>query len=604
MKLRSQVMFAIGFLTLAFSYVIWFNVVVRTDVDAAESRFDALLKSGAWGRAAPYGERVLKMRRKAGVGEEALAQLKAEIARSHFGARQYTRGAVLSEQALASDWGKKLRPRERADMEDGLARAHVFAGELDKAAAIYAEFLDLSGDEGARGAVENASTLEGYYAGKVIAAADLFAETLKPIAADKAARAKSSSSRDGVASLFAGSPEQRLITSGYLSALGAFYSLREDGTYAAAGLLSQAYQLRRELHQGADPVDREVAMQRVVQTVLVLGPVYGKMGRLEDAEKLYLQAFHDQERINGSNRPELSLYIKLLAGVYEKQGRATEAQALYEHMRGIFRDKFGAQRYAANKTGDRRSDINRPVSQQFPLPANYVPKDLVAAAAYSIPLSKAADAEEMRLRLAADAAGEPQEQNLPARLAQLITLCRAESGERVSLRSGYRSFATQRELFARVGKNGKVTPPGVSEHQSGLAADIDVDGRLMRQSDATFQCFQENAFGYGFILSYPPGNTYLPASDSYEPWHWRYVGRRTAQLYREVGPANKPQEFLAALDCYEARAAANEFPTAGEKDVCLAETGVVAASAVQPDANPAREAARKLNNVIKGSGAP
>lgn len=601
MRLRSQVMFAIGFLTLAFCYVVWFNIVVRTDVDAAASRFEALMDSGAWGRAAPYGERVLKIRRKEGVGEEALAQLKADTARAHFGARQYARGAVLSEQALASAWGKTLKPRDRADMEDGLARAHVFAGELDKAVAIYAEFLDLSGDEGARGAIENAGTLEAYYAAKVIAAADLFAETLKPVAADKTARAKSKSARDGAAALFAGSPEQRLVTSNNLAALGAFYSLREDGTYAAAGLLSQAYQLRRELHQGADPIDRDLAMQRAVQVVLVLGPVYGKMGRLEDAEKLYLEAFHDQERAKGSNNTELSLYIKLLAGVYEKQGRATEAEALYEHMRGLFRDAFGAQRYAANKARDRRSEVNRPVSKQFPLPANYVPSDLVAASAYSIPLSKSADVEEMRLRLAADLVGEAREQNLPARLAQLVTLCRAESGERVSLRSGYRSYVTQKELYARVGKNGKVTPPGMSEHQTGLAADIDVDGRLMRQSDGTFQCFQENAFRFGFILSYPPGNAYLPAADSYEPWHWRYVGVRTAQLYREVGPANKPQEFLAALDCYEERAAANEFPAAGEKDVCLQDPAVVAASAEQR-ANPAREAARKLNNALKGAG--
>lgn len=600
MKLRSQVMFAIAFLTLAFGYVVWFNIVVRTDVDAAESRFEALMHSGAWGRAAPYGERVLRMRRKEGVSEEQLAELKADTARAHFGARQYARGAVLSEQALASAWGKTLKPRDRADMEDGLARANVYAGELDKAVAIYAEFLDRSGDEGARSTVESPETLEGYYASKLVAASDLFAETLKPVAADKAARAKSKSTRDGVASLFAGSPEQRLITSNDLAALGAFYSLRDDGAYAAAGLLSQAYQLRRELHQGADPVDRDRAMQRAVQVVLVLGPVYGKMGRLEDAEKLYLEAFHDQERAKGSNNTELSLYIKLLAGVYEKQGRATEAQALYEHMRGLFKDAFGAQRYAANKMRDRRSDINRPVSQQFPLPANYIPTDLVAAAAYSIPLSKAADVEEMRVRLAPDPVGEAREQNLPARLAQLVSLCRAESGERVSLRSGYRSFSTQKELYARVGKNGKVTPPGLSEHQTGLAVDIDVDARLMRQSDGTFQCFQENAFRFGFILSYPPGNKYLPAADSYEPWHWRYVGVRTAQLYREVGPANKPQEFLAALDCYEARAAANEFPTAGEKDVCLPEAGAVAVAA--ETVNPAHEAARKLNNVLKGSG--
>ncbi|MBY0423589.1 MAG: M15 family metallopeptidase [Parvularculaceae bacterium] len=600
MRLRSQVMYAIAFLTLAFAYFVWFNVAVRTDARWAETRFDALLVNGSWGRAAPYGERLLRMRREAGVPEEKLASLKADTARAHIGSHNYARGAVLSEQALASNWGKTLTERERADMEDGLARAHVFAGELDRAASIYSDFLELSGDEGGRSAAEKSGTLEAYYADKVGRAANLFAETLKPVAVGRDQGSKKT--RDAVASLHEGTSDQRLATTNDLVSLGAYYALREDGLYAAAGLLSQAYVIRRELYQGAQPSDRDEALQRAVQVVLILGPVYIEMGRLEDAEKLYLEAFHDQERAKGSNNTELSLYIKLLAGVYEKQGRATEAQALNEHMRGLFRDAFGAQRYAANRTRDRRADVDRPVSQQFPLPASYAPTDLIGAASFAIPLSKSADAEEMRLRLAADPLADPREQNLPARLAQLISLCRAESGERISLRSGYRSYVTQRDLYQRIGALGTVTPPGISEHQTGLAADIDVNGRLMRQSDATFQCFQENAFRFGFILSYPPGNKYLPAKDSYEPWHWRYVGVRTAQLYREAGPANKPQEFLAALDCYEAKAAANEFPTAGEADVCLASPQVVAAAAGETKRGSENGAARKLNNPAGGSG--
>ncbi|MFA6274340.1 MAG: D-alanyl-D-alanine carboxypeptidase family protein, partial [Candidatus Paceibacterota bacterium] len=30
----------------------------------------------------------------------------------------------------------------------------------------------------------------------------------------------------------------------------------------------------------------------------------------------------------------------------------------------------------------------------------------------------------------------------------------------------------------------------------------------------------ENAYKYGFIISYPAGNTYY----KFEPWHWRFVG--------------------------------------------------------------------------------
>jgi hypothetical protein len=574
-------MFSAAFLSLASAYTAWFNWQVRTDPAAVESRFTTLIAQGTEGAAAPYGERLLAMRREAGLSDEELAPLKADIAKSQLKARNYSRGAALIAEALASDWSKTLTQRERVDMESWLAQSHMMADEIDKAVAIYAEFLDLAGDEAARGEIEDSDSPEAYYASVLVEAADLFAESLKP---------------GSTGETVTGAREGRLAAAGQMAELGAFYAMRDDGRYAAAGLLSAAYAIRKEL-LGADN-------QATVQVALVLGPTYIAMGRLQDAEQLYLEAFHAQERVKGPNSPDLSLYIKLLASLYEKQGRATEAQALYEHMRRLFRDAFGEQRYAINRARDRRSDFDRPVSQQFVLPADYAPRDLVLASRYSVPLTKGEESEEMQLRLAADEGADPREYNLPARLAQLITLCRAESGERITLRSGYRSYATQKELYARIGFKGTVTPPGMSEHQLGLAADIDVDGRFMRRSDAAYQCFEEHAFRFGFILSYPQGNNYLPTTDSYEPWHWRYVGVATAHLYREAGPVDKPQEFLAALPCYRERAAAGGFPTAGEADICLAEAGVFAASEqiggkAQPPGEK-RKAARKLNNLGQG----
>jgi LAS superfamily LD-carboxypeptidase LdcB len=581
MSLRSPFMFSAAFLALASTYTAWFNWEVRTNPVAAKSRFEALMHDGAMGRAAPYGERYLDMRREAGDNEETLAPLKAKIAKAQIRARNYSRGAALMGEALASDWSSKLTRRQKVDMEAGLAHAHVMAGEVEKAVAIYVEFLELAGDEAARGEAEDAESAEAYYASLLVEAADLFAEALKP---------------NAEGDVIEGTRETRLLAATQMAELGAFYAMRADGLYAAAGLLSTAYQIRKNL-LGADN-------QSTVQVALVLGPVFVDMGRLGDAETLYLEAFHAQERVKGSNSPDLSLYIKLLASIYEKQGRATEAQALYEHMRRLFRDAFGEQRYSANRSRDRRTDIDRPVSQQFVLPASYAPSDLVLASQYSVPLTKSEGSEEMYVRLAADEGADPREYNLPARLAQLITLCRAESGEKITLRSGYRSYKTQKDLYARIGYKGTVTPPGMSEHQLGLATDVDVSGRFMRRSDAAYQCFEENAFRFGFILSYPQGNNYLPGADSYEPWHWRYVGVATATLYREAGPMNKPQEFLAALPCYRERAAAGGFPTAGEADICLAESGVFAAAASedgrgQPSGEN-RKAARKLNNFGQG----
>ncbi|MGE0409626.1 MAG: D-alanyl-D-alanine carboxypeptidase family protein [Amphiplicatus sp.] len=581
MSLPPHRMFAAAFLTLAAAYAAWFNVIVRVDADAAMSRFEALSGSGAAKRAVPYGERVLVMRREAGADEESLAPLKADLARVEIKARNYSRGAALMEQALSSEWSQSLAERRKAEMEDHLAQAHILARELDKAVAIYSTFLELSRDESAKGGLEAADTLESFYAGRIRAAGDLFAESLKPT---------------GGGDLFPGGREGRLASAAQMAALGAFYAMGEDGLYASAGLLSAAYDIRKTL-LGADH-------QSTVQVALMLGPIYATMGRLADAEALYLEAFHAQEKVKGANSPDLSLYIKLLAGVYEKQGRATEAQALYEHMRSLFRDAFGAQRYAANRQRDRRLDVDRPVSQHFVLPASYAPTDLVPASDFSVPLSKNEEIDEMKLRRASDPGADPREANLPARLAQLLSLCHSEAGERLTLRSGYRAYATQKELYERIGAKGTVTPPGMSEHQLGLAADIDVNGRFMRVSDASYQCFEENSFRFGFILSYPPGNDYLPGADSFEPWHWRYVGVSTAHLYREAGPHNKPQEFLAALPCYRERAASGLFPEAGSPDVCLAEPALIAASASLKDhrqlTGEKGKSARKLNNVAGG----
>ena len=556
MALRSPIYLAGAFLLLALAYSTYFNVAVRVDPAAAQARFDWLIAQNAEKRAAGHGERALRLRAKDGETSEDLAPMMLQVADAQLARRQYERAATLYRDALATKTSGALSKRERAGYEDKLARASLLSDDIETAVAIYASFLELAGDDAARGGGEDPKALSAFYAARVGEAGKLFSESLNYARPYEPA---------------GGSRETQLAAAKNMASLGAFFTMRDDGAYAAAGLLSSAYHIRSKL-LGAEH-------QETVQLTLVLGPVYTNMGRLDDAEKLYLEAFHAQEGVKGANSPDLSLYIKLLTGVYEKQGRLTEAQALQEHMRRLFRDAFGAQRYAANRERDRREDINRPVSQHFLLEAEYAPGDLVSAAEYSIPTSKSPNIDEMKLRLAGDQNADPREANLPARLAQLISLCRSESGERVSLRSGYRSYSTQRILYERNLERGTVTPPGMSEHQTGLAADINVNDRFMRQSDRSFQCFEENAYRFGFILSYPPGNNYLPGEDSYEPWHWRYVGVSTAQLYREAGPHNKPQEFLAALPCYQERAANGIFPAIGEEDICLSGKPLITASA-------------------------
>ncbi|MEO1426889.1 MAG: M15 family metallopeptidase, partial [Pseudomonadota bacterium] len=271
---------------------------------------------------------------------------------------------------------------------------------------------------------------------------------------------------------------------------------------------------------------------------------------------------------------ERSFVMGLLADNYERRGMVSHATALRAQMARLVRARIFA--LDANASAGTDHTIARPVSKTVALPASYAPGDLVRAADFGIPVSKDPALDEMKIRLAADDPENWQESvgaTLPGRLRELLAVCSAQDNDRaLSLRSGYRAYKTQASLFQRLRHRGTVTPPGYSEHQTGLGIDIDINGSFMRERDRAFTCFQENAHHYGFILSYPKGNRYLPGKDTFEPWHWRYVGVDVARLFHRSGPASHPQEFLAALPCYQAQEDARTRGLEGDlKDYCLYE---------------------------------
>ncbi len=78
-----------------------------------------------------------------------------------------------------------------------------------------------------------------------------------------------------------------------------------------------------------------------------------------------------------------------------------------------------------------------------------------------------------------------------------------------------------------------VAVPGYSEHQLGMAVDINADGVHSAGWDV-YNWLAENAYKYGFILRYPEGKEALTYT-SYEPWHYRYVGKEDAKKIYEQG---------------------------------------------------------------------
>lgn len=107
--------------------------------------------------------------------------------------------------------------------------------------------------------------------------------------------------------------------------------------------------------------------------------------------------------------------------------------------------------------------------------------------------------------------------------------------------SGYRSFDTQASLKYNYtvtygsGANTFSADQGYSEHQLGTTVDFttpELGASLTTAFDQTkaFKWLEENAYKYGFTMSYPKGNSYY----QYEPWHWRFVSKDLAKyLYRK-----------------------------------------------------------------------
>lgn len=78
-----------------------------------------------------------------------------------------------------------------------------------------------------------------------------------------------------------------------------------------------------------------------------------------------------------------------------------------------------------------------------------------------------------------------------------------------------------------------VAAPGTSEHETGLAVDINADG-VHSAGYEVYGWLAENAYKYGFICRYT-SDKQIVTGFSPEPWHYRYVGVEDARAMYEGG---------------------------------------------------------------------
>ena len=106
--------------------------------------------------------------------------------------------------------------------------------------------------------------------------------------------------------------------------------------------------------------------------------------------------------------------------------------------------------------------------------------------------------------------------------------------------SGFRSYEYQVDLYnTYVKRDGKEAAdtysarPGYSEHQTGLAADINAaDSSFEDTPEAIW--LDKNCYKYGFVIRFPKGKEAYTGY-TYEPWHLRYVGKDIAKKIHAAG---------------------------------------------------------------------
>jgi len=174
--------------------------------------------------------------------------------------------------------------------------------------------------------------------------------------------------------------------------------------------------------------------------------------------------------------------------------------------------------FYTNPTVTKYTNTNYVLVNKFNyLPNSYVPNNLVILDEYSKPgIKLVKEAYESFKKMAFDASLN----NLNLRIV-----------------SAYRSYDYQKNLYNNYLKNDSQeivdtysARPGFSEHQTGLAIDIDNGRENYNRFHITqeFTWVKENCYKYGFILRYDLGKEHITGY-KYEPWHYRYVGTEISE---------------------------------------------------------------------------
>ena len=149
--------------------------------------------------------------------------------------------------------------------------------------------------------------------------------------------------------------------------------------------------------------------------------------------------------------------------------------------------------------------------------------------------------------------GAPRQFIRKIAFSPLANLLEAAAQENLGLKilSAYRSYTYQNSLFnsyraRNLEANRFSAEAGHSEHQLGTAIDFGIGDKSIDFTEAFDQTkagvwLNENAWKYGFVLSYPASKEKVTGY-THEPWHYRFIGQGVAREWHRSGLTLK--EFL------------------------------------------------------------
>lgn len=182
-----------------------------------------------------------------------------------------------------------------------------------------------------------------------------------------------------------------------------------------------------------------------------------------------------------------------------------------------------------------RNDYLLLINYENLLSEDYKPNDLI-----QIPTRAGRDVQYMR--------------NTPANaLKAFLNEAKACDIKDVTVTSGWRSYNTQVWLLSQQVAKYEASPyfmsnedaynlaitevaiPGTSEHQSGLCVDMHnlPSADISFANTASAQWLADNCYKFGFIIRFPKDKTEI-TKISFEPWHFRFVGRYHATRIHEM----------------------------------------------------------------------